>query len=515
MYNDPAIGALNGQTKFYQQVTRHYIGISKKMSDAFLRRKGDRQVSRPFKHGHSKMVVSTRPNMIWEMDTIYMSHFDNVAGVNLFPGTNQKSLYILTVVDVYSKKVWARALPRNHLDAVHLLQAFQSIVQEAHTRPRILVSDNGVEYKGNWDNWCQQNHIIHKRTSPGTPTENALCERMNRTIRSKLNEMMVHHNSNEWLAHLQTVVNNINNNVAGGTHHTPNELWEEGYHAGVQHIPANVPPPNDDDNAQILRARLMQRNRQKWQRVNENDRNRRYIIGDRVFLSIKVLSTVIRQYLKNGLGSTKNIPVKYIPRVLTVADVKPAHGFTKERYHLQNEDGVVIEKDGEPMNFYANQLVHVPPHSTNTNMDPRSFQRAMQLNNFDAEDDGNLYMDANDEGDDEPPPQPPRPPRPPRPITQWKTKEWNVALRGKEFTDFPDVHQSGRVRRNSAPPPRCTIISVQYDRTERAYVVDYVKVGERVVVRNMNQALLSEVLELARGEDWFLAGFEGFVHGGE
>jgi Integrase core domain len=70
------------------------------------------------------------------------------------------------------------------------------------------------------------------RTNPGSPTENALCERMNRIIREKLNEMMVRNNSNEWLAHLQTVVDNTNNQVAGGTNYTPNELWTPLYQAG-------------------------------------------------------------------------------------------------------------------------------------------------------------------------------------------------------------------------------------------------------------------------------------------
>jgi len=57
LYNDETAGALVGQTKFLQQVTRRYIGITKRMTDIFLQRKGNRQVTRPFKQGHSKMVV--------------------------------------------------------------------------------------------------------------------------------------------------------------------------------------------------------------------------------------------------------------------------------------------------------------------------------------------------------------------------------------------------------------------------------------------------------------------------
>jgi hypothetical protein len=237
LYANPSLGAIQGQDKFFQQVVRHYIGIPKRMCDAFLQQKGNRQVSRPFKRGHSKMVVSTKPNAIWEMDCIYMSHFDNVVGVNLFPGTNQKALYIVVCVDIFSRKVWARPLPRNHLDSGHVLGAFQQIVAQAqNTYPKVLVTDGGLEFQGAiWSNFCNQHNINHRTTNPGSPTENALVERTNRTIRNKLNEMMVRNNSNEWLAHVQTVCDSINNNVVSGTGYTPNECGYLGIRRDINH----------------------------------------------------------------------------------------------------------------------------------------------------------------------------------------------------------------------------------------------------------------------------------------
>ena len=127
------------------------------------------------------MVVSTKSNAVWELDIIYMKHFDDILGVNIFPATNQKALYILTVVDVFSKKVWCRALPRNHLDAGHVLGAYRTIVRLAeNSYPRTLISNNDVEFKGPWNALCREHNINHRTTNPGSPTENALCERMNR-----------------------------------------------------------------------------------------------------------------------------------------------------------------------------------------------------------------------------------------------------------------------------------------------------------------------------------------------
>ena len=90
----------------------------------------------------------------------------------------------------------------------------------------------------------------------------------------------------------------------------------------------------------------------------------------------------IRQYLKVNIGSTKNIPVKFAPQVLTVSRVKPAVGFTKERYNLTNQQGQVVERNDRPWDFYQSQLVWVPPGSVPSGLAPQSFNRAMQLNNL-------------------------------------------------------------------------------------------------------------------------------------
>ena len=386
MYNDPTVGQLIGLTKFFKQVTRRYIGIKKRMSDNFLQQQGNHQMARDFRPGHSKMTISTKPNAIWAMDNVYMSHFDNVPGVNQFPGAGvgHKALYIFVVVDLFSKKVWARPLARNQLNAQRTLAAFQSIVHEAQgTIPKVLISDGGLELTGGpWAAFCANNNINHRVTNAASPTENALVEKMNGILRRKLNELMITGNSNEWRANLQTVVANTNNQVQSTTGETPNDLWAPGYQPGPQALPQAAAPDDVNDTAMDVRARVIRRNRDQWQRFNEKDRQRRYVVGDRVRVSMKLLSTAIRQYLKVNIGSTKNIPIKYTPQILTVSRVKPAVGFTKERYNLTNAQGQVVERNDIAWDFYQSQLVHVPPGSVPSGLAPQTFNRAMQLNNI-------------------------------------------------------------------------------------------------------------------------------------
>jgi hypothetical protein len=78
------------------------------------------------------------------------------------------------------------------------------------------------------------------------------------------------------------------------------------------------------------------------------------------------------------------------------------------------------------------------------------------------------------------------------------------SLKGKEFTDFDESEDESK----TSCPPRCVIVEAFYDESWEDYLVDYVKVGDEQVDENMNQALLSDVLELGKKENWAKEGFD-------
>ena len=93
--------------------------------------------------------------------------------------------------------------------------------------------------------------------------------------------------------------------------------------------------------------------------------------------------------------------------------------------------------------------------------------------------------------EEELPPPPPRPTLQIKPVSQWKSKEWTDALKSKLFTDYDGV--------------RSKIIKVEYSRVYRSYIVDYRFVENG---RQTFQEELKPILELARGEDWFIPSYE-------
>ena len=141
IYNDDKLGLGTGLDQFYYQVCSQYIGIKRAKVRAFLRSQGNYQISRPIKKAVNQPILSKTPNEIWGMDITYMNYLQiltkkNAEGereprvidprtfgvenvekkltknLNQFNDDGTKG-YILTVVDFFSKKVWARALTQN------------------------------------------------------------------------------------------------------------------------------------------------------------------------------------------------------------------------------------------------------------------------------------------------------------------------------------------------------------------------------------------------------------------
>ena len=51
---------------------------------------------------------------------------------------------------------------------------------------------------------------------------------MNQELRKKIRDGFVRRNNLEWVEHLQTYVDNINNQIPEGQKHSPNEIWTLG-----------------------------------------------------------------------------------------------------------------------------------------------------------------------------------------------------------------------------------------------------------------------------------------------
>ena len=101
IYNDDTKGLGVGLQQFYQQVCSKYLNVFKKDTDEFLQKQGDYKIG-VVPHRKHMSIVAKRPAERWGVDLIDMT---------MYPaGSNHFKKYIMTVVDYFSNKVWARGI---------------------------------------------------------------------------------------------------------------------------------------------------------------------------------------------------------------------------------------------------------------------------------------------------------------------------------------------------------------------------------------------------------------------
>lgn len=356
-----------------------YLNISKAITDDFLRQQDDFLVGVVPHKLVNKPIITKVPNERWGVDLIDMRAYP--------PAGNKNRRYILTCVDYFSGKVWARGILNRSNNAINptLSNAINDIcVNDANTFPHIIQCD-GEFYVGEFRVWCNQNNIQLIRSNPYTPNSNGKVERMNREIRRKLKAYLVRINGHIWFPQLQAFVNNMDNQQNSRNHLTPNQLWVQGYnpHPAGHLLPA---PQQLNDN--------MNNNQRRDYNETFIDNRARHIVaqgrpphifqvGDLVRIKLLVVSTIMRQQRENNIGWNK-VAVHYTPQVFVVVQAinHPANFIRRDEYILSNLNGVIILGGNNPKRFFGSDLILVPPNNVATHIQPETRARALRINRF-------------------------------------------------------------------------------------------------------------------------------------
>ena len=122
-----------------------------------------------------------RPDEIWQTDIMYVK-------------LSGRFFYLLIFIDVYSRYiVHHRLLASMDGNSVgNEAQTAIDILRKDSSAVPVIQSDNGsgfisMEFK----TVLRENNVIHRRIRPYTPTDNAIVERVNRTVREDLESSIV------------------------------------------------------------------------------------------------------------------------------------------------------------------------------------------------------------------------------------------------------------------------------------------------------------------------------------
>ena len=137
--------------------------------------------------------------------------------------------YFLSIVDDYSRRVWVHFL-RHKNEAFSKFKEWKQLVENQTGRKlKKLRTDNGLEFcNQEFNNLCKESGIARHLTVAGTPQQNGLAERMNRTLLNKVRCLLIQSGLPDsfWAEATVTAAYLINRSPSTALEKkTPMELW--------------------------------------------------------------------------------------------------------------------------------------------------------------------------------------------------------------------------------------------------------------------------------------------------
>jgi len=220
VYADPrAPGSFGGVHSLKRYVGRSEREVKKFLSgrDAYTLHK-PRRIRFPRRRTYSKGIAD-----------LYQIDLADVSNLSSF---NDGMRYLLTCIDVFTKRAWA--VPVRTKSGSDVAKAFEKIVDER--KCTMVQSDKGTEFLNATFQSMLSRHGIHFYTSENEDLKASIVERFNRTLKTKMYRYFTHANTRRYV------------DVLGDLLHSYNHT----YHRSIGMAPAEVGQHNEQE----VRARL-------------------------------------------------------------------------------------------------------------------------------------------------------------------------------------------------------------------------------------------------------------------
>ena len=163
-----------------------------------------------------RKIIARFPFDIWMGDLIEYPQYKF---------NNLQYVYILILIDCFSKKVYCA--PMKDKSMVSSVKAFESIFVKLDEFPTHLVTDGGLEFFNSEVRKLFINYgINHYKIPTKTDWKASMVERVNRTIKSRLQKYFYKNKTKNWINIIDQVVDNYNNTPHSAIGVAPNEVSE-------------------------------------------------------------------------------------------------------------------------------------------------------------------------------------------------------------------------------------------------------------------------------------------------
>jgi len=188
-----------GIAKLYAAARRKGLDTTLASVRNFVQAQESRQIFAPGPASTGK-VTSSRLDDRWQADVIDWKQMD--------ADKNKGMKNTLVVVDVFSRFVWAVALPDKTPEEV--TKAFRGILKSSRRSPAEVDSDGGAEFGGAFDEMLEKHGIAHRTKRAGHTNALAVVDATIRRIKEILRQEMVEDGKGNWLKFLDRAVKAIN-----------------------------------------------------------------------------------------------------------------------------------------------------------------------------------------------------------------------------------------------------------------------------------------------------------------
>ena len=236
---------------------------------------------------------------------------------------NDGMRYLLTCIDVFSKRAWA--VPVRKKSARDVAEAFETIL--ADEKCNMVQSDKGTEFLNSTFQTMLKRRGIHFYTSENDDLKATVVERFNRTLKDKMYRYFTHTNTRRYLDVLDDLLHSYNN-----THHR-----------SIGMAPLQV----NHDNESIVRALLYQLKPKtfKW----------KFNVGD------KVRITMQRQPFRKGyLGQWSEEIFEITARLPTTSvtyELRDLAGESIKGRFYELEIQKVLKSDDDDEHFDIDRVI--------------------------------------------------------------------------------------------------------------------------------------------------------------
>ena len=332
LYDDIKFGAGASARNFYYKIIDHYLNITRQDVTDYVNDQPAHQITT---HQLPRRVdpqkLSPYPNYKWACDLIDMS---------IYSKKNKGFNYILTIIDHFSKYCFAVGLKNKK--PISVKKAFELIYEKNNVLPNLLLSDNGLEFKGVFSKFCDDNKIHQIYTKSHLPTDNALCENLNKFIRKIIREVFIRTNKLNWIDYLNDVVYNRNHSKQMNIKQMPYKVW------------SNTKENVNEDNE--IQTTVLKESKEKNEKLKDKYNNQQFELNDKVRFYLAVVDSKLRQTIKQGDG--KKIVVQWSPRIYKIDRIVNINkSFGTKKYYIKqniNPDQTPEQISNQP--FKSNEL---------------------------------------------------------------------------------------------------------------------------------------------------------------